>query len=519
MAYRSPFPDVAIPDVTVSEYVLGRAAGLGDKPALIDGPTGRTISYADLRHRTRALAAGLAQRGLRKGEVVALVSPNLPEYCVLFHGIAMAGGILSPANPLFTEQELRRQLVTSRARFLIAAPGFVEKARAAATGTAVEEIYIIGEGEGATPIEGLFRDGEPPDVAIDPANDLVVLPFSSGTTGLPKGVMLTHRNLVANICQIGPHEPVSGDDVVLGILPFFHIYGMVVIMGLVVHAGGTIVTLPRFELGSFLDTLQDYRITRAHVVPPIVLALAKHPSVLKRDLSGLRWVFSGAAPLGADVATACAERLHCSVRQGYGLTETSPATHIVPIPPAPQKAGSIGPPVPNTEVRIVDVATGEPLPHGETGEIVLRGPQVMKGYLDNPTATANMISPDGWLRTGDIGFADDDGYFFIVDRAKELIKSRGYQVPPAELEAVLLTHPAIADAAVIGVPDPGAGEVPKAFVVTREPVTAGDIMDFVAQHVAPYKRLRAVEFRDAIPKSASGKILRRVLVAEERGRP
>jgi acyl-CoA synthetase (AMP-forming)/AMP-acid ligase II len=427
----------------------------------------------------------------------------------------MAGGILSPANPLFTEEELARQLRTARARFLIAAAPFVERARSAARDTAVEEVFVMGEAEGATRLDSLFRDGEPPDVAIDPARDVVVLPFSSGTTGLPKGVMLTHRNLVANICQIAPHEPVAADDVVLGILPFFHIYGMVVIMGLVVHAGGTIVTLPRFELGGFLDTLQDHRITRAHVVPPIVLALAKHPSVLKRDLSSLRWVFSGAAPLGADVAAACAERLQCSVRQGYGLTETSPATHIVPIPPAAQKPGSIGPPVPNTEVRVVDVVTGEPLPHGETGELVLRGPQVMKGYLDNPGATANMISDDGWLRTGDIGYADDDGYFFIVDRAKELIKSRGYQVPPAELEAVLLAHPAIADAAVIGVPDRSAGQVPKAFVVTREPVTAGDVMDFVAQRVAPYKRLRAVAFRDAIPKSASGKILRRVLVAEE----
>ena len=519
MIYRSPFPDVAIPNVTISEYVLSRAAGLGEKPALIDGPSGRTLTYAAVLRRTRALAAGLAHRGLRKGDVVALVSPNLPEYAVLFHAVAMAGGILSPANPLYTEDELARQLAAARARFLVAAPPFVERARAAAAATTVEEIFALGEADGATPLESLFRDADPPHVDIDPARDVVVLPFSSGTTGLPKGVMLTHRNLVANICQIAPHEPISGDDVVLGILPFFHIYGMVVIMGLVLHAGGTIVTLPRFELGCFLDTLQDYRITRAHLVPPIILALAKHPSVTRRDLSHLRWIFSGAAPLGADIATACATRLDCSVRQGYGLTETSPATHIVPIPPAPQKHGSIGPPVPNTEVSIVDVITGEPLPHGQTGEIVLRGPQVMKGYLDNPTATANMISADGWLRTGDIGYADDDGYFFVVDRAKELIKSRGFQVPPAELEAVLLAHPAIADAAVIGVPDPSAGEVPKAFVVTREPVTIAEILDFVAERVAPYKRLRFVEFRDRIPKSASGKVLRRVLVAEERARP
>jgi acyl-CoA synthetase (AMP-forming)/AMP-acid ligase II len=518
MIFRSPFPDVEIPDVTISQFVLEGAAARGDKPAIIDGPSGRTLSFAALAARTRALAAGLARRGLRKGDVVAAVSPNLPEYAILFHGVATAGGILTTANPLLTPEELNRQLGDSGARFAATIPQLLEGVRAAAAGTAVEEIFVLGEADGATPLASLFLDADPPAVPIEPASDVVVMPYSSGTTGLPKGVMLTHRNLVANLVQIAPNEPVSHDDVVLGVLPFFHIYGMVVIMGLVLHAGGTIITLPRFELEPFLSTLERYAITRAHLVPPIVLALAKHPLVQKYDLSRLRWIFSGAAPLGADVALACATRLGCSVRQGYGLTETSPATHIMPVPPALQKHGSVGPPVPNTDVRVADVITGTPLGTGETGEIHIRGPQVMKGYLNNPAATAAMIAPDGWLRTGDIGFADDDGYFHIVDRAKELIKYKGYQVPPAELEALLLTHPAIADAAVIGVPDEEAGEVPMAFVVARDILTPHEVMDFVAAHVAPYKKLRFVEFRHSIPKSPSGKILRRVLAAEQRSR-
>jgi acyl-CoA synthetase (AMP-forming)/AMP-acid ligase II len=533
MIFRSPFPDAPVPDSSIFEFVLERAASLGEKPALIDGPSGRVVTYAQLLARSRALAAGLARRGLGKGDVVAVSCPNLPEYAVIFHGVAMAGGTLTTANPLLTPEELNRQLVDSGARSVVTIPQLLDGVRAATPGTRVEEIAVMREGEGEGEEEGegegegewvrvvsmsslFMAGGEPPAVRIDPASDVVVMPYSSGTTGLPKGVMLTHRNLVANIGQIAPHEPVSGDDVMLGVLPFFHIYGMVVIMGLALRMGATIVTMPRFELAPFLDTLQRYGVTRAHVVPPIVLALAKHPLVDKYDLSKLRWIFSGAAPLGAEVAEACARRLGCSVRQGYGLTETSPGTHIMPVPPAPQKPGSVGPPVPNTEVTVRDAITGAELGTGATGEIHVRGPQVMKGYLNNPAATSAMISEDGWLRTGDIGYADEDGYFFIVDRAKELIKYKGYQVPPAELEALLLTHPAIADAAVIGVPDEEADEVPKAFVVRRADLTPHEVMDFVAAHVAPYKKLRYVEFRESIPKSPSGKILRRVLAAEER---
>jgi acyl-CoA synthetase (AMP-forming)/AMP-acid ligase II len=287
-------------------------------------------------------------------------------------------------------------------------------------------------------------------------------------------------------------------------------------MNMPLYRGATIVTMPRFDLPEFLRVVQQYRITRAWVVPPIVLALAKQPLVDEFDLSSLEFMLSGAAPLSAELEVACGKRLGCRMLQGYGLTETSPTTHSVPDDLAGQMPGSIGPPLPNTECRIVDVASGEDVPAGERGELLIRGPQVMNGYLNNPQATALAIDPDGWLRTGDIATVDEHAAVRIVDRVKELIKYKGSQIAPAELEALLLTHPAIADAAVIGIPDEEAGEVPKAFVVPNAPLTPEEVSAFVAERVAPYKKVRAVEILEEIPKSPSGKILRRVLIDRER---
>jgi acyl-CoA synthetase (AMP-forming)/AMP-acid ligase II len=329
--------------------------------------------------------------------------------------------------------------------------------------------------------------------------------------------MLSHRNLVANTLQTGVGQDVRDDETLIAILPFFHIYGMSVILNLGLSRGATIVTMPKFELEPFLEAMAQRRVTRAFLVPPIVLALAKHPAVDGYDLSALQLIMSGAAPLDASLANACAVRLGCAVMQGYGLTETSPVVVITSDRPGMGRAGSIGTLVPNTEAKVVDVATLEELGPGADGEICFRGPQVMQGYLRNPEATARTIDADGWLHTGDIGHVDADGFFFIVDRLKELIKYKGYQVPPAELEAILLSHPAVSDAAVIPVPDEEAGEIPKAFVVLSDPgFDAESLMAYVAEHVAPYKRIRRVEVIDAIPKSASGKILRRVLVDRER---
>jgi acyl-CoA synthetase (AMP-forming)/AMP-acid ligase II len=511
---RSPHPDVVIPAVPLSDYVLGTiAADHRHRAALVDAVSGRTITFGRLVDDVRRLAAGLARRGIGHGDVVAICSPNLPEYAVVFHAVSRLGAILTTVNPAYTAEEVAFQLRDAGACLLVTVGALVERARdavAAAGGTV--DIVTIDAVDGVPSLESIAVDGDPPLVAIDPA-DVVVMPYSSGTTGLPKGVMLTHRNLVANLAQIDALES-QELRAFAGVLPFFHIYGMVVIMNLALLRRATSVTLPRFELESFLRVLQDWPIALAHVVPPIAVALAKHPVVDRYDLSKVRWLFSGAAPLGPQLTEAVQTRLGVRVRQGYGMTEASPATHYTV--PGGDRAGKIGPLMPNTEGRIVDPETGADVGAGRPGEIWVRGPQVMKGYLNNPDATARTITADGWLRTGDIGVVDDDGYLEVVDRLKELIKVKGFQVAPAELEALLLKHPNIADAAVIPVLDDESGEVPKAIVVVREPMSAGDVIAFVAAHVAHFKRVRHVAFATAIPKSPSGKILRRVLVAQDR---
>lgn len=517
MIFRAPEPPLHIPEVALTPFLLARAEHRGDKPAFIDGPSGRTVTYRAWADGVRRAAAGLAARGFRKGEVFAIYSPNVPEYAVAFHGVSLAGGINTTISPLYTVSEVSQQLRDCGARYLVTVPSCVEKAAQAARDAGVREVFVFGEAEGATPFAALLTaGGEPPAVEIDPREDLVALPYSSGTTGLPKGVMLTHYNLVANILQATCLQDCGERDTTLGLLPFFHIYGMTVIMNLGLYAGVTIVTMPRFDLEQCLGILEKYRVTFANVVPPIVLALAKSPAVDKYDLRSLRGVTCGAAPLSEALAMAASARLGCTVTQGYGLTETSPVTHATRLGAARAKAGGVGPPAPNTESKVVDVTTGQELGPLAEGEICIRGPQVMKGYLNRPDATRAMIDADGWLHSGDIGYADADGCFFVVDRLKELIKFKGLQIAPAELEALLLTHPAIADAAVVPMPNEEAGEVPKAFVVLRSELGLEEIMAYVAERVAPYKKLRSVEIVDQIPKSPSGKILRRVLV--ERGK-
>ena len=517
MIVRAPEPPLAIPDDALTPFLLDRVAARGDRPAFIDGPTGRALTCAQWAHGVRRAAFGLAARGFRQRDVFGIYSPNLPEYAVAFHAVSLLGGVVTTANPLLTPDELRVQLQDSGARCLVTVAPCAEKAAEAIRGTDVGEVFAFGEAPGCTPFASLLAGGgDPPSVAVNPAADLVVLPYSSGTTGLPKGVMLTHRNLVANILQADAVLCFDERDTVLGLLPFFHIYGMVVIMNLALYAGATVVTMPRFDLEQMLELVQQHRITFANVVPPIVLALAKSPIVDRYDLSSLRTVFSGAAPLGAGTAQAASARLGCAVLQGYGLTETSPVTHATRLPDAGRKPAGIGPPVPNTEVKVVHLQTGAELGPGGEGELCIRGPQVMKGYLNRPDATAAMIDAEGWLHSGDIGFADADGCFFIVDRVKELIKYKGMQIAPAELENVLLGHPAVADAAVIAYPDDEAGEVPKAYVVLRADASPDELMRYVAERVAPYKKIRRLEAIDQIPKSPSGKILRRVLAERQR---
>jgi acyl-CoA synthetase (AMP-forming)/AMP-acid ligase II len=507
MTYPSPHPSVEIPEADVTSFVLDGPDD--DRVCLVDGPSGRSLTGAQLRSAAAGLAAGLAARGIGKGDEVALFMPNLPEYAVCFHGVCAAGGVNTTVNPLYTPGELGHQLRDSGARLVITVAPFLETARAAAEGTAAEEVFVVGEGYGAPTLEELLGDpADAPEPGIDPAEDLAVLPYSSGTTGLPKGVMLTHRNLVANLVQVQHALASTPDDVLIAVLPFFHIYGQTVIMNLALRHGGKVVTMPRFELDQFLGLIAEHRVTRAYVVPPIALALAKHPAVDEADLSSLELIMSGAAPLGAELADQVEQRVGCPVMQGYGLTETSPVTHLVPPEHSHGRGGKIGLPLPNTECRVVDPESGEDVAHGE---LWIRGPQVMKGYLNNPEATAATVDADGWLHTGDVAEVDEDGYFEIVDRLKELIKYKGFQVPPAELEKLLISHPQVSDAAVIGIPDEEAGELPKAFVVAGDDVSDFEIMEFVAERVSPQKRIRLLERVEEIPKSPSGKILRRVL--------
>ena len=519
MIFRGPYPDVEIPEISLTDFIFSSIDSFKDKKALIDGPTGRALTYGEFDEAVRRVAASLSARGFKKGDVCAIFSPNCPEYAVLFLAVAMLGGVNTTLNPLYTAEEAAFQINDAGAKLLFAAAPMIEKAREAAGQSKIAELFVFGGAEGVTPFADLLEgEGAVPQVHIDPKTDLVALPYSSGTTGLPKGVMLTHYNLIANMCQMDGLDYFCRDDVLLCVLPLFHIYGLVVVLNMGLHLGTTIVMMPRFDLAQFLSLIQKYRVTLSHIVPPIVLKLAKDPLIDDYDLSSLKTIFSGAAPLGAELSRECMARIGCGIRQGYGMTETSPVTHSSPADAAKMKLGSVGPPAPNTACKLVDPATGEELGPNEEGEVCVRGPQVMKGYLNNPQATARTIDADNWLHTGDIGYADDDGHFFIVDRVKELIKYKGFQVAPAELEAILLTHPAVADAAVIPCADDEAGEVPKAFVVTKGDTSAESIIEFVASRVAPHKKIRAVEFIAQIPKSISGKILRRVLIEQERAK-
>jgi acyl-CoA synthetase (AMP-forming)/AMP-acid ligase II len=531
VAFASPYPDVEIPDVSVPDFILGAGADHPDDVALVDGMRGDQLTYGQLAAYVDRVAAALHERGLRKGDVVAVFSPNTAWYPVVFHGIARAGLVSSPINSLYTPDEIAFQLKDSGAKMLITVSPFLDRAMAAVQKAPVDEVVVMDGAEGHPSLLDLLGSQAPsPPVDIDPAEDLVTLPYSSGTTGLPKGVMLTHRNLVANVIQQQAVFDKSHDDErIIAVLPFFHIYGLTVLMNQGLALGGTVVTLPRFDLEDFLRTLQDQKITRAFVAPPIVLALAKHPLVDQFDLSSLRTITSGAAPLDEDLARACEQRLRkgapdaVTVAQGYGMTELSPVSHTTPDagmePPGVTgevPKGSVGYALPNTECRLIDPGTGQDVGPGERGELWIRGPQVMKGYLNNAEATAETIDADGWLHTGDVAVIDEGGRYTVVDRVKELIKYKGYQVAPAELEAVLVGHPEIADAAVIGVKDEESGEeLPKAFVV-RTPgseLSEDAIMTFMAEKVAPHKKIRFVEFIEQVPKSAAGKILRKELKA------
>lgn len=531
----SPYKDVEIPNVTLIDLVWDMVEKFPDHPALVCGITGRGYTYAESRAIARRFAASLHKAGFRSGDVVAVALYNCPEFHLVMLGAIEAGMIVSTINPEYTPEEMRRQLIDSGAKCMVTTPESfpsVSKAVKETEPAVKSKIPII-----VTP--GLTSTGLPQGAIdfremihkdIDTSNlssvkkpspdDVAVMPYSSGTTGLPKGVKLSHRNLITNCLQmcLTPElwivDPTTSDrqEVVLGVLPFFHVYGLSSILISSLYFGAKVVTLPQFKPDVYLSTLVKHKATVLYMVPPLVQFLGAHPNVTGQHFETVRFVTSGAGPIGQSDAQRVLDKAgHINFIQGYGLTETSPLVSI--LNRKSTNLSSSGVPIPNTSVKVVNLETGESVGPGVVGELCVQGPQVMLGYHNNPKATAETIDSEGWLHTGDIGYYDEHKHLFIVDRLKELIKVKGFQVAPAELEEILRQHPAVGDVAVIGVPHERWGECPKAFIVPKDSkLTEDEVKNFVAGKVSEYKQLAGgVQFVPAIPKNNSGKILRRKL--------
>ena len=500
------------PKMNLAHFLEACAARFGDKVAAIS-TDGKEYSFSQIIHWSKKLARFLQDEGVAKGDRVGIYSPNSPEYLVAVQGILRAGAVATTLNSMYKEREVHHQLEDSGAVALLVARVLMPVAEAAVKELPnVRRVYCMEDlwewAKDAPP--------EPRPVEIDPMEDLAVLPYSSGTTGLPKGVMLTHLNLISNIRQTLTIGYTTAYSVGLHFLPFYHIYGMTVLMNCGFARGGTQIVLPGFNPEQILALIEKHKATDMFTVPPALLIMLNHPSFSQYDKSSLNFIYSGAAPLPLELAEQATRAFNCPLINGYGLTESSPliSTQV----PNMVKLDSIGSPVADTLMKLVDLDTDEELPPGKEGELLAKGPQMMKGYWNNPQATADTITEDGWLRTGDIAYADEDGCVHIVDRKKELIKYKGYQIAPAELEALLLTHPAVLDSAVIPKRQPDGSDFPKAFVVLRPGAAASaeEIQGFIEERVAPYKKVRELEFVDVIPKSLTGKILRRELIDRER---
>lgn len=524
MPLTGEHPDIEIPDISLFDLLFTDIEQkFLDKPAIVD--SGATLTFRELRRDIEAFAGALAYRGVGPGDVVALHCPNSTTFAVALHGILRAGAMCTTVASLATADDVEKQLRAAGATMILTTSSIGWAGAHGAERADIAPERIIG----LTGVHGLpemLAEGHAaPDITINP-DDVAVIPFSSGTTGVPKGVQLSHRNLVANVLQAAAstEDALTNETPTITVLPFFHIYGLTALLNLSIYRRTTQYTMAQFHIIDFLEIIEEHHVKFAFIAPPIAVGLAKHPKVADYDLSSLQTIFSGAASLQQELATQVENRLDVVIAQGYGMTESSPATHIRIGHDSPLE--SIGRAVPNTEYKIVDVDEPDlpeiPAPtsgRSPAGELWVKGPQVMLGYLNNPEATAETLV-DGWLRTGDMAELDEHGNVYIVDRFKELIKYKGYQVPPAELESILLGHPDIADAACSGVLRADGEEIPKAYVVLQPGATpdADEIMEYVAQLVAPYKKIRAVEFIDEIPKSATGKILRRELKAMEQSR-
>ena len=546
--------DEGVPlEVEVPEIPLYRL--LGDSAERFPSRTailfyGRRVGYGELWEAARRFAAALRRRWrVGRGDRVALLLPNSPQFAIAMYGSLYAGAIVTPVNPLYTGFELARQIRKSGARVLVALDMFEPKVREAVEkyGAKLDAVIYTSIAEYLPRLLGLaYRlktkaprirfDGErvvrmrellrekplETGAAVNPREDTAVLMFTGGTTGEPKGTMLTHYNIVANVVQIDAwwRRGTKAKDVMVGVLPWFHIYGQTAVLHTGFYRAATIIAYARFELERILRDIERHRPNVFHGVPTIYSKIVAMPGVEKYDLSSIEVCISGAGALPKAVAERFEKLTGAKLREGYGLTEASPVTHINPIY-GKYKLGSIGVPIPSTLAAIADPEEPRLLPPGEVGELVVSGPQVMKGYIDEEANRKVFFECCGrrWLRTGDMAYMDEEGFFYIVDRKKDIIKYKGYSVYPREVEEVLYMHPCVADAAVIGVPDPRVGERVKAFVTLKPgcegKVTPEDIIAFARERLAPYKVPKEVEIRRELPKSAVGKILRRVLREEE----
>jgi len=508
----------------------------------------RQITYKELDLATDKFATALSDLGVKKGDKVAIFLPNVPQFVIAYYGAIKIGAIETAISPLYKEREIEHQLNDSEAETIVILDllyPFVEKVwektklkrvvvtslkdymptATAFLGSLLKKIpsHKVERKPNVYFFKELLSKYEamPPKIEINPKEDLVALQYTGGTTGTSKGAMLTHMNLVSNAVMCAAWiRGTEGKETFLAVLPLFHIYGMTTGMNTPIYLAGKMVMLPRFDpVGTFM-AIQKYRVTVFFGAPTMYAMLLARPDLGKYDLKSIRFCISGSAPLPPEVQKKFMEVTGGVLVEGYGLTESSPVTHCNPLDRSMKtvKVGSIGLPWPDTDAKIVDLEIGEKdLKPDEIGEVVVKGPQVMKGYWKMPEETADVLR-DGWLYTGDIGKMDEDGYFYITDRKKDLIKYKGYSVYPRELEDVLYEQPAVKLCGVVGKPDPVAGEIPKAFVVLKEGMTATEkeIMDFVNEKVAPYKAIREVEFRTELPMTMVGKVLRRVLQEEER---
>ena len=521
-------PPVEFPDVPYDHLLRNAAERNPDRPAIIYHDL--ILTFREVVSMVNCIANGLHSLGLKKGDRICLLMTNRPEYTITFIAAASICVIVSPMNPAYKDREVGYQLENSESSAIAIQRELLPLLQQVLSQKSLPNLkHVVVTGDrvpegmpNAIPFAKLMRESSPkrPKHVEISGDDIVALPYSSGTTGFPKGTLLSHRNLTSNNLQFTTALRTNITDVALIFLPFYHIYG-VMLTGSFLACGGTQVMMERFDLLQSLELCEKHNVTYYFAVPPIVLALANAPVDLSK-MKTVKYIFSAAAPLPLDPARKLLEKLqgksNAQLIQAYGMTEASPLTHALPRDPALVRLDSVGMPVNNTEQKIVDIETGErELPVGEDGEIIIRGPQTMQGYWKAPEETANALR-NGWLYTGDIGHVDADGYTYIVDRKKEMIKYKGFGVAPAEIEALLLEHPAVLDAAVIGVPDDEAGEAPKGFVVIRpgHSVTAEELIAFANGKLAGYKKLHYVEFIDAIPKVPSGKILRRELKEREK---